>query len=127
VAEPGQRGIAYVFRPNQSRECIHEMDLFFASPIADILNPQLPLFRAYQYLDNVIGAGSPKFDQAYFEVNYLRAYTTGLPTPSPTGAISNVGSNKLPSQRNSGTSSDPGPLLSLSLVVITTLSLICAS
>lgn len=38
-----------------------------------------------QYDDNVVGPGSPKYDDAYFEINYVRAYTTGgpMPTPSP--------------------------------------------
>lgn len=79
------------------------------------------------YQDNVVGAGSPKYDQAYFEVNYLRAYTTGLPTPSPTAAVQNVGSKPAPSHRNSGTSSYLRPLRLLSLVVVTNLLLICAS
>ena len=41
-----------------------------------------PCFLA-QY-GNVIGAGSPTYDNAYFEINYVRAYTTGPPLPSPT-------------------------------------------
>jgi hypothetical protein len=36
-----------------------------------------------QYDDNVVGPGSPKYDDAYFEINYVRAYTTGGPTPTP--------------------------------------------
>jgi hypothetical protein len=35
-----------------------------------------------QYNDNVVGAGSPKYDNAYFEINYVRAYTTGGPAPT---------------------------------------------
>ena len=35
-----------------------------------------------QYDDNVVGPGSPKYDDAYFEINYVRAYTTGGPTPT---------------------------------------------
>lgn len=37
-----------------------------------------------QYEDNVVGNGR-NYDQAYFEISYLRAYTTGgvAPTPSP--------------------------------------------
>ncbi|KZT22735.1 glycoside hydrolase family 16 protein [Neolentinus lepideus HHB14362 ss-1] len=31
------------------------------------------------YNDNVVGPGSPKYDEAYFEINYIRAYTTGGP------------------------------------------------
>lgn len=37
------------------------------------------------YLDNVIGAGSPKFDDAYWEIANIRLYTTAAP-PSPTNA-----------------------------------------
>ncbi|GJJ06871.1 hypothetical protein Clacol_001067 [Clathrus columnatus] len=35
------------------------------------------------YPDNVPGPGSPRFDQAYFEISYIRAYTTNGPTPTP--------------------------------------------
>jgi hypothetical protein len=35
-----------------------------------------------QYDDNVVGPGSPKYDDAYFEINYVRAYTTGGPAPT---------------------------------------------
>ncbi|TFY63493.1 hypothetical protein EVG20_g6292 [Dentipellis fragilis] len=41
------------------------------------------------YNDNVVGPGSPKYDDAYFEINYVRAYSTGpssTPTPIATGA-----------------------------------------
>lgn len=31
------------------------------------------------YPDNVVGAGSPKYDNAFFEISYVRAYTTGPP------------------------------------------------
>jgi hypothetical protein len=31
----------------------------------------------------VVGPGSPRYDEAYFEVNYVRAYTTGGPAPTP--------------------------------------------
>ena len=49
-----------------------------------------------QYDDNVVGPGSPKYDDAYFEINYVRAYTTGGPTPTPSpsaGWVSPNGSN----------------------------------
>jgi hypothetical protein len=36
-----------------------------------------------KYDDNVVGPGSPKYDDAYFEINYVRAYTTGGPAPTP--------------------------------------------
>ncbi|KAF8271845.1 glycoside hydrolase family 16 protein [Lactarius quietus] len=38
------------------------------------------------YNDNVVGPGSPKYDNAYFEINYVRAYTTGAPAPTPSSS-----------------------------------------
>ncbi|KDQ60268.1 glycoside hydrolase family 16 protein [Jaapia argillacea MUCL 33604] len=38
------------------------------------------------YQDNVVGAGSPKYDNAYFEINYVRAYATGAAVPTPPAA-----------------------------------------
>ncbi|EIW55455.1 uncharacterized protein TRAVEDRAFT_65907 [Trametes versicolor FP-101664 SS1] len=36
---------------------------------------------------DVSGVGSPKFDQAWFEIQYVRAYTTGVvPTPTPSAS-----------------------------------------
>jgi len=46
-----------------------------------------------QYDDNVVGPGSPKYDDAYFEINYVRAYTTGGPTPTPSSASRSVYAN----------------------------------
>ena len=43
-----------------------------------------------QYPDNVVGPGSPRYDEAYFEISYVRAYTTPNPTPTGTTATSNV-------------------------------------
>ena len=34
-----------------------------------------------QYNDNVVGVGSPRYDNAYFTINYVRVYTVdGLPS-----------------------------------------------
>ena len=38
------------------------------------------------------GPGSPAYDNAWFEVNYVRAYTTGGPAPTSTTAASGSGS-----------------------------------
>ena len=41
-----------------------------------------------QYQDNVVGPGSPKYDNAYFEISYVRTYTTlaaGAAAPQSTG------------------------------------------
>ncbi|THH13299.1 hypothetical protein EW146_g6908 [Bondarzewia mesenterica] len=40
-----------------------------------------PTGRCYD--DNVVGLGTPKYDNAYFEISYIRAYTTGGPAPTP--------------------------------------------
>ncbi|KAH9852517.1 concanavalin A-like lectin/glucanase domain-containing protein [Lenzites betulinus] len=37
---------------------------------------------------NVTGPGSPAYDNAWFEVNYVRAYTTGAPVPTSSIATS---------------------------------------
>lgn len=39
-----------------------------------------------QYLDNVVGPGSPKYDNAYFEISYVRAYTVPAAPQSTPGA-----------------------------------------
>jgi hypothetical protein len=46
-----------------------------------------------QYDDNVVGPGSPKYDDAYFEINYVRAYTTGRPMPTPSSSSRSVYAN----------------------------------
>lgn len=124
----GSTGDCVRFSPYQLKGCTYYMVLFFASPSADALISTIVFVYSHlgicQYLDNVVGAGSPKYDQAYFEVNYLRAYTTGSPAPSSTGAINNVGSTALPSQ-NSGVSSYFRPRWFLSLGVVTTSLLFC--
>ena len=64
-------------------------------PKLDIMNNLLTM-TCIQYDDNVVGPGSPKYDDAYFEINYVRAYTTGGPAPtaSPSsGWVSLKGSN----------------------------------
>jgi hypothetical protein len=41
----------------------------------------------------VVGPGSPKYDDAYFEINYVRAYTTGGPMPTPSSSSRRVYAN----------------------------------
>ncbi|KAG9218256.1 hypothetical protein CCMSSC00406_0005937 [Pleurotus cornucopiae] len=42
------------------------------------------------YNDNVVGPGA-RFDDAFFEINYLRAYTTGGVAPTPSAAPTAIG------------------------------------
>lgn len=39
-----------------------------------------------QYNDNVVGPGG-RYSNAYFEISYVRAYTTGGAVPTPTAAL----------------------------------------
>jgi hypothetical protein len=41
-----------------------------------------------------VGPGSPKYDDAYFEINYVRAYTTGGPAPTATPLSTRVDPNR---------------------------------
>lgn len=54
-----------------------------------------------QYLDNVVGNGS-NYDEAYFEVSYVRTYTTGLATVSVTSSASTATSTTSPKTETSG-------------------------
>ena len=61
----------------------------FAFPLLYML-----LLTVWQYMDNVVGPGSPKYDNAYFEISYVRTYTTqvavappGQPTSTTTGSL----------------------------------------
>lgn len=47
----------------------------FSPPVMSSSRPQYP--------DNVVGPGD-RYDDAYFEINYLRAYTTNPSLPAPT-------------------------------------------
>jgi len=51
------------------------------------------------YDDNVVGPGSPKYDEAYFEINYVRAYTTSGPVPTRTPSASSVSAGSNPAVR----------------------------
>ena len=72
----------------------------------------------------VVGPGSPKFDDAYFEVNYVRAYTNGVPTP--TAAVTTITSTttanptslNVEQKADSSAASLDSPLLLGNVVVI---------
>ncbi|EJD43362.1 hypothetical protein AURDEDRAFT_114715 [Auricularia subglabra TFB-10046 SS5] len=68
------------------------------------------------YLDNVVGPGSPRFDDAYWEIATVRAYTTGTNGPAPTAlpdqaasipptnGVSHTRINAAPTTQNAGRS-----------------------
>ncbi|KAH7105114.1 glycoside hydrolase family 16 protein [Auriculariales sp. MPI-PUGE-AT-0066] len=46
-------------------------------------NPNVPANSLQRcYLENVVGPGSPRYDNAYFDINAIRAYTTAVPSPT---------------------------------------------
>ncbi|KAI0945372.1 hypothetical protein AcW1_001610 [Taiwanofungus camphoratus] len=73
------------------------------------------------YQDMVVGPGSPKFDEAYFEVSYVRTYTTGVVVPSSTSAAPTSAATSQRTQSSGGQSLHVvltwGTLLALGLVL----------
>lgn len=69
----------------------------------------------------VVGPGSPKFDEAYFEVSYVRTYTTGVVVPSSTSAAPTSAATSQRTQSSGGQSLHVvltwGTLLALGLVL----------
>ena len=65
-----------------------------------------------QYNDNVVGPGG-RYSNAYFEISYLRAYTTGGAVPTPTAALvthSMTSSSATITTAPAGTALIPSPL-----------------
>ncbi|KAH7924694.1 glycoside hydrolase family 16 protein [Leucogyrophana mollusca] len=48
------------------------------------------------YNDCVVGPGSPRYDEAYFDISYIRAYTTGVATSSSTATATSAGASSSP-------------------------------
>lgn len=46
-----------------------------------------------QYPDNVVGPGSPRYDNAFFEIKYVRTYTTGAAVPLSTASSTSAASS----------------------------------
>jgi hypothetical protein len=79
-----------------------------------------------QYNDNVIGAGSPHYDNAYFTINFVRVYTVeGLSssisnslhrTSTSTNTNTNTGGTRNPTSTGSvsGSGSNDGIVLTFS-------------
>jgi len=67
------------------------------------------------YNDNVIGAGSPRYDNAYFVINYARVYTVdGLPASVSSSlhhSSTSTSNSPSPTATGSTSSSNSGPVL----------------
>ncbi|KAG6876119.1 hypothetical protein C0992_000915, partial [Termitomyces sp. T32_za158] len=57
----------------------------FAAAGGGVFATQFDVAGEPQYNDNVVGPGD-RFNDAYFEIKYVRAYTTGGIAPTPTAA-----------------------------------------
>lgn len=62
------------------------------------------------YFNNVVGPGSPRFDDAFFEINYLRSYSNivGATTNTSSGLPSSAGAAPTPASGGAGGSSSTG-------------------
>jgi hypothetical protein len=88
-----------------------------------------------QTADNVFGAGSPRYDNAYFEFNYIRGYTldgvsifssTSTNYSSPTASHSTASSSKVTSTSSSAStpSSSSAELLRHPSIVVSCTALL---
>ncbi|KAF9652912.1 glycoside hydrolase family 16 protein [Thelephora ganbajun] len=68
------------------------------------------------YTDNVIGAGSPRYDNAYFIINYVRVYTVDGLASSISSSLhhSSTSSTSKPTTVVSGSGSNAGVVLNIS-------------
>lgn len=64
-----------------------------------------------QYTDNVIGAGSPRYDNAYFVINYVRVYTVDGLSASISSSLHHTSTStgaSSPTSTGSNSGSSPG-------------------
>ena len=80
------------------------------------MNARFTLYA--QYTDNVIGAGSPRYDNAYFQINYVRVYTVDGITSSVSSSLHRTAtsSSSRPTSSSSGSNSgsNTGAVLDIS-------------
>ena len=71
-----------------------------------------------QYTDNVIGAGSPRYDDAYFTINYVRVYTVDGLSSAISSSLhqtsTGVGPASSPTITGASSGSNPGVVLNVS-------------
>ena len=61
-----------------------------------------------QYNDNVIGAGSPRYDNAYFQINYVRVYAVDTLASSVSSSLHHTSTSSTPKPTSTGTGSSSG-------------------
>lgn len=66
-----------------------------------------PPGRSACYFNNVVGPGSPLYDEAYFEISYVRAYATGAALAAETGSTTGASGSKSTGTSGSSTSGAP--------------------
>lgn len=66
------------------------------------------LTKHMQYTDNVIGPGSPRYDNAYFQINYVRVYVVDGIASSVSSSLhpTSTGTSK-PASTSTSTSTSP--------------------
>jgi len=88
VLNPAMFGIHEALLPRAGLPSEYDPQCANSGPTGRCVGPLLGVtvnlltMTCIQYDDNVVGPGSPKYDDAYFEINYVRAYTTGGPAPT---------------------------------------------
>lgn len=60
------------------------------------------------YTDNVIGAGSPHYDNAYFQINYVRVYTVDGVTSSVSSSLHRTSTSSTPKSTSTSSGSNGG-------------------
>jgi len=60
------------------------------------------------YTDNVIGPGSPHFDNAYFQINYVRVYTVDSIASSVSSSLHHTSTSGTSKPTSTGTSTSSG-------------------
>ncbi|KAF9240470.1 concanavalin A-like lectin/glucanase domain-containing protein [Melanogaster broomeanus] len=79
------------------------------------------------YNDSVVGPGSPRYDNAYFDISYIRTYTTSLPANSSTQispTSPSVVTVTLPLPQPTQTSGSKNDFLITSLMMLAAISML---
>ena len=76
-----------------------------------------------QYTDNVIGPGSPRYDNAYFAINYVRVYTVPSLASALSSSLYHASSSSTPRPSKAASGSNNWPNTGAVLTVSSSLRL----